>query len=326
MSTKRQPKGIPIGGQYAENSHDEAASALDAIIESEDILHIDAEHIDAVQGATNEHSHLVTEKQARGLLSAPSGERPRMYGLRHDENGYQIVKLSSEQSLDQPLVAQWTSDTQVSDLVSPAAPRGRWEDDRERFERLRDEPTADDLSDTLESITVDISNASFPNGENSWDKVMGRGARRTAANVERYQAHLAEVAAIHPGYKARHEEYARANAKARSFERAFEQGIAIHPVAEEYFESVWNDDNAGYGEAGTRRRLQENEEYKVALAAGRMKPSDLVGSGLKNPRKSAEEYLERTERALRRELQTRGRSNSVLASNAHGRVARAEGL
>ena len=28
MSTKRQPKGIPVGGQYAENSHDEAGMAL----------------------------------------------------------------------------------------------------------------------------------------------------------------------------------------------------------------------------------------------------------------------------------------------------------
>ena len=28
MNTKRQPKGIPVGGQYAENSHDEAGSTL----------------------------------------------------------------------------------------------------------------------------------------------------------------------------------------------------------------------------------------------------------------------------------------------------------
>ncbi len=28
MDTKRQPKGIPVGGQYAENSHDEAGSVL----------------------------------------------------------------------------------------------------------------------------------------------------------------------------------------------------------------------------------------------------------------------------------------------------------
>ena len=28
MSTKRQPRGIPVGGQYAENSHDEASATL----------------------------------------------------------------------------------------------------------------------------------------------------------------------------------------------------------------------------------------------------------------------------------------------------------
>ena len=43
MNQKRQPKGIPIGGRYAENSHDEAGGVLTTPTDSSDLAAIDAE-------------------------------------------------------------------------------------------------------------------------------------------------------------------------------------------------------------------------------------------------------------------------------------------
>lgn len=330
MSVKRQPKGIPTGGEFAANEHDEAESSLDQHIRENDILAISAEHMDAVEKVVGEKDSLVTTAQAEELLSAESGSRPRMYGLAvKDDGGYEIVKIGSAETLhSHDLAAQWTSGTTVSDLISPARTvdspeykQARWETDRETFEALS-EPADADFQDTLDTITADISNDSFPNGEHSWNNVVGRNARRTAANKSRYAEHAARVAGNDPTYREKHKKYAKVNAELKSFGRAYDRGIAIDPRAEAYFESNWNDPESNHGEVGTRRELERIQEMAAGLRAGTVKPSSVVGTGYRNPKAAAEEYLERREREQKRAIHTRGRSHSVIASNALYRARR----
>ena len=343
---KRQPRGVPIGGEFAANEHDEAGGSLSAMIEKDNVLSIDAEHFDAVQKIVGEKDSLVTRQDAEELLAAESGTRPRMYGLiqREDNGQYEIVSLKSQYDLDRhETVAQWVSGTTVADLVSPAgrptadeiehnrATYGErriavsvisWEYDREDFAKLR-EPRDEDFQATLDTISADISNDSFPNGENSWKSVVGANAPRTAKNKQKYAEHLARVAGNDPTYRAKHVHYAKINAELGSYARAYEQGVAVHPAAERYFEEVWNNPNDSHGEAGIRREQEHLKALRAGLENGTVKPSAIIGTGTRDPRAGAIAWLDRRDREQAEALRTRGRSQSVLASNADGRVRRA---
>lgn len=88
---------------------------------STDILQFDAIHLKALQAVVKPTDSLVTTTQATELLAAPSGTRPRMYGLMFDDGRYQLVAIRAFRDLDRhPLVAQWLSGTTVADLFGRA--------------------------------------------------------------------------------------------------------------------------------------------------------------------------------------------------------------
>lgn len=65
------------------------------------------------------NAEFITEDQARAMLSAPSGSRPRIYAL-HEESG-QIVKLTSIHYLEKYAPKRiWLSRTTMRDLIRPA--------------------------------------------------------------------------------------------------------------------------------------------------------------------------------------------------------------
>ena len=86
-----------------------------------DPLTFDAIHVDTLRAIVKPTDHLVTVAQAKEILSAPSGSRPRMYGLMLSEGNYQVVKLASFENLERlKPVAQWLSGTTYADLISKA--------------------------------------------------------------------------------------------------------------------------------------------------------------------------------------------------------------
>ena len=70
MSTKRQPKGIPVGGQYAENAHDEAGSSLSVSGGYEDIDWDQAQDIDDLNDLSPEHRARIATLEDH-ILSRP---------------------------------------------------------------------------------------------------------------------------------------------------------------------------------------------------------------------------------------------------------------
>lgn len=91
------------------------------MINWDDITHVNATHIDAVKAVVKPTDSLISTAKARDLLSAPSGSRPRMYGLTIVDDRYQMVALRSIYHLDEyKPVAQWLSGTTLEDLIQPA--------------------------------------------------------------------------------------------------------------------------------------------------------------------------------------------------------------
>ena len=197
--------------------------------------------------------------------------------------------------------------------------------DLRRFEQLRDSPTQEDFDATLDTITSDISSASYPSGPNSWDQVMGASARRTAKNRERYLEHLAQVAADDPVWREKHHRYAKVHAELHSFERAWRAGVPVDPRSDAYFEEEWANPESNHGEQGTRRELDRIREMRAQLERGEIKPSAVIGTGYRSPKQLALEYLDGCEARAVSALETRGRSHTVLASNALYRERLASG-
>lgn len=190
------------------------------------------------------------------------------------------------------------------------------EPDLRRFEQIRDTPTQEDFDATLDTIASDISNASFPSGPDSWDRVIGPKARRTAKNREQYLEHLAKVASEDPVWREKHHRYAKVHAELHSFERAWRAGVPVDPRSDAYFEEEWANPESNHGEQGTRRELIRIREMRAQLERGEIKPSAVIGTGYRSPKQLAFEYLEGCEARAVAALETRGRSHTVLASNA----------
>jgi len=86
-----------------------------------DILMFDAVHADTLEAILTPKDSLVTRAQALALLDAPSGTRPRMYGLMFEADRYQIVAIGHQSRFDAlPIVAQWLTGTTFSDLTARA--------------------------------------------------------------------------------------------------------------------------------------------------------------------------------------------------------------
>lgn len=225
MSQKRQPKGIPVGGEFAANEHDEASSSLSGAQRS--------------------------------------------------------------------------------------------------FEDISHETTDSDIAAGYATVSTEVSNRNYPNGEHSWKNVMGASAKMTDKNEEAYAEHMRGVIDADPELVAKVHRVAEQHAERNAYGRAYEQDAPIHPAAEEYFESVWNDPTHVYGEKKLHEEKQELARLTVGLEEGRVTPAKIIGSGVKNPKKLARQYLQRQTESVNRALETRGRSNGVLSSNANGAVRRA---
>lgn len=84
---------------------------------------------------------------------------------------------------------------------------------------------------------------------------------------------------------------------------------------DELFERIWTTNEGGFGEAYYRDDLARLITMRAQLEAKQIPPRRVVGTGYKNPRKVAFEYLDSQIAKAREALATRGRSCFVNQSN-----------
>lgn len=158
-------------------------------------------------------------------------------------------------------------------------------------------PRDEDVASARADLLVDIRNAAFPK-------------KLTAEDAE---------ALIDPE---RLKRKATRHAKDRIPERAFVDGTPL--PTDEHFERIWAGEATGFGEKYVRNELVELAALRSGLEDKTVPPRHIVGTGYKNGRKIAFEYLDRMEATYRRAVEVRGRNLSVNVSNSNHEVRRAE--
>lgn len=187
------------------------------------------------------------------------------------------------------------------------------------FNRILTTPTDEDHQSARDSLRIEVGNA-WPH---RWEAAMGPKARRTEANIAAYHSELDHIIEQTPALKSRLTTFSHSFAKDRSFARAHKAGVAIHPAAEEYFDEQWGSDKP-WGEAGVRDELTRATQLRESFERGAIKPAKIIGTGYRNPKKVAKEYLDSRVADLQQQLDTRGRSNTSLVHNVWRRIKEAE--
>lgn len=177
------------------------------------------------------------------------------------------------------------------------------------------QPTDEDVTQALELLRSHVS----LNDGLSYKSIMGDRRRTKKAWDEYYKAiddHIRQT----PELVNLLDEYARKRAAEQVYARAYKQGTAIHPDAERVLEDYWKDSEWPYGEARLKESKADLLKLREDLADGRISASRIVGTGLINPRKCAEEYIEKQLTYVDEGLRTRGRNQSVSVSNTNSKV------
>ncbi|EPD84062.1 MULTISPECIES: hypothetical protein [Microbacterium] len=136
------------------------------------------------------------------------------------------------------------------------------------------------------------------------------------------EAQTQAQASLHPVTPERVAINARVLAELRAPERMWVDGVP-HP-GDDIFESIWTTDAGGQGEATCRLELDALVKLRSDLAAGRIRPRDVIGTGYRgDTRKLANEWIDRQKAQFDRALEVRGRNLPVNASNVRYRLRKA---
>lgn len=159
-----------------------------------------------------------------------------------------------------------------------------------------------------ESRIMNIQSYRNAHSDASWNNVMGDKTRMTNNNIERYYDAVEKQ--MDNSDRNNHEKAVAADAAYKSAvdlpARAFENDVPVNPKVDLFFENRWDMKNATKNHDDYVQMREDFEEGKIS-------PRRVVGTGYKNARKVAAVYLDRMNRETARELETAGRSNSVLA-------------
>jgi len=191
-------------------------------------------------------------------------------------------------------------------------------------------PNADAYApETLDEFRIDVTDQDREDGmqrmrdelsweiDRSWSKVMGSSTRRTAANIADFELKQNDYIESRDDLMAKAEKYADFYANNRAHARAFEAGIETE--YDEDFEKMWSGESQGFSEKKFRDELVELARLSEGLEAGTIPPSRVIGTGYRNPKASAREYLERQTADTHEAIRTRGRSSAVNIGNAEYR-------
>lgn len=179
------------------------------------------------------------------------------------------------------------------------------------FDELKNRVLPEDTEKAIEAVMRDVASQS----NYSWKAIMGE-SYRTNKTLDYYNSVLREEVLNSPEHMTVVNKIAARRAENFAYARAYKEGIAIDPKIETAFEQMWNDPGFGFGEAKIKEKIEEYEKLQDELEGRRITPTKIIGSGYKNPRRVAHEYLESSLQELRESLDTRGRSHSVNIANA----------
>lgn len=170
------------------------------------------------------------------------------------------------------------------------------------FAKLRYSVDEADRRHAINVMAVEIGNKP----ENSWDKVMGPNVRRTKNAVEKYQNLMKSHARLDPQYKSKLDRLTKLHRDREIFARAFHQKVELPKQYEDAFEKAWADPKTG--EKKLRERAHDLKVLRHNFESGFTSASKVVGTGLRNPKKEAAEYLDRSDKLVWDAITTRGRS------------------
>lgn len=141
-------------------------------------------------------------------------------------------------------------------------------------------------------------------------------------DIAEAEAHAQAQAWLEPVTPERVTIGARVLAELRAPERMWVDGVA-HP-GEDIFETIWITDDGGHGEATCLREIDTYKKLRTDLAAGRIRPRDVIGTGYRgDTRKIANDWIDRQQAQFDRALEVRGRNLPVNASNVRYRLRQA---
>lgn len=178
---------------------------------------------------------------------------------------------------------------------------------------IRDTPTKEDYDKAREGVLIDFANRDL---EVSWRKLMPPRSRMTDKNNKEYYSKVEEIAATKINLDSAIGQRANIYAEMSAYGRAFTEGVKIPQEVSDHFEKIWAGEEEGLSEAQACKELAGNKQALKDLLAGRITPGSIVGSGYKNPKKIAVEYLTRVIEEYSRAIETRGRSYSINVANA----------
>jgi len=96
--------------------------------------------------------------------------------------------------------------------------------------------------------------------------------------------------------------------------------VVKHPVldpaeCEPLFDAMWKGERMGFSEKQIRDSLASHERDLVLVQAGRIRPHKIIGTGYKQPKKLAIQWLTDQIAECKRDLASRGRTHTVNACN-----------
>lgn len=184
-------------------------------------------------------------------------------------------------------------------------------------------PTLEELQQTLTPVDLEYGKRQAKywlsnQYQYRFRTLMGAKSRMTAKKLAEYDAELEKAIEESEEFQRRVLSYAKQSAARDLFARAYEQGIST-PL-DPHFEAIWEGREQGCSKETFESRLAENRKRLEQLAAGTISPTKIVGSGYRNPKKVAREWVENQLRETERALATRGRSDGVNIANAEYRL------
>lgn len=179
------------------------------------------------------------------------------------------------------------------------------------FEAISSTPTPEDIEEIEDQLVTTFGNL----WENRWDEVMGIGVKRTSSNMEIYRGKLKEKMMKDPSIASVKDQMLALLVERKAYGRAFKLGVSIDPKKDALFSQIWDGKLNGSNREKCEKELEEYKQMAQDLSEGKITPSSVVGTGLRNPRAEAERWIKRQIDFLTEALETEGRSASVNISN-----------
>jgi len=178
------------------------------------------------------------------------------------------------------------------------------------FEIVQRTIRPEDLQEARDRVRVDLGNKS----EYGWSKLMGSNKNMTQNNIREWHEKLDAVINGDVELQARIFDEAETIAAGKAYGRAYEMKVPTE--LDEFLDKAWAGEINGFSREKVTENYNRHLELKDKLSKGEISPAKIIGSGYKNPKRIAMEWLDSQIKEEARALETKGRNLSVNISNA----------